>query len=284
MNHFPISSTIHSGVCKEHTLIPFLIALQRHITMYERASTPNEHKKSIPYKGLLYTPYNLKLICSYIPELYHINKIQINNWGYQDGNRYRCDQITSDIIDFTTHFNQNDLTSLPIIFNSIPTQSGIYKLTCMFTKHIQLTMGLTDKNNFDDRLIHRTYKPGFYLTDLLWVRNHISLSSVGEYHVNTVNSNNILTNTHTKNVHFTPEHLQHALPNLTMSIIYDSYQNIVYFYEGTICITQQHIHIHPDIEWTPFIHIHYNKMYPTRSQLWNSAISRHVNNISIRFV
>ena len=243
---------------KRNQMLYFIIMLNRRIREH------GDDRCSIPYKGMRYTPFILKYIKACLPKLFHINQIRPDNWMYHTGMRFRCNHIREDSIDFTHHYNIQDLTSLPFIFNSIQKHSGIYKLTCLFDKRFCLTMGLTNRNNFPDDLLNKTMRSYFFIESLVWSESHISLSRAGEFHVKY--KNNMMEHlAHTKNVHFTPMYLQSCPLHITMSIIYDSYRNKIYFYENQYCIREHDVLFDEHASMVPFIHIHHNKARATHS-------------------
>ena len=262
MNHFN-QSFIH-GACKNKSITSFLIVINRYIEFYENTIS----KRCIPYKGIKHTTYNLKLICSYIPELYNINNIDINNWLSHPGKRYKSDVINMRLIDFTKHFTSNDLISLPFIFNPICDKSGIYKLSCQVDSKLDFTMGITDKLNFHERIRNRTYKSCFYLDDLIWSPSHLSLSSEGEFHLNDMNQKPV----HKKKMYMILPY-PNSVPYFKLSIIYDSYQQEVYYYKNNILMTKQQVSFPEDSDMVPFIHIKHNKTYSNyKSQINNKII------------
>lgn len=243
-------------------IICLIMVLNRRLLQYGYS------RRSIPYKGLRFTTFNLQLIHRYLPKCFHINQLHATPWIYHTGMRFHCNHIREDSIDFTNHYNMSDLTSLPFIFNTIKQQSGIYKLTCVFDKRISLTMGLTDRNNISNELLDNTLKTHFYIDELIWNRSHISLSSQGELHINDKDSSDPI---HLKNVHFTDTYVRSSPRNLNMTIIYDSYRSIIYFYENNILIREQifRFNVHDII--SPFVHIYYNKASVHSNQM---SISR----------
>lgn len=263
MNHF--NKSFSHGVCKKTSITSLLIVINRYIELYENTI----QKKSISYKGVKHTTYDLKLICSYIPELYNINNIKINNWLSHPGKRYKSDMINMSLIDFTKHFKTNDLISLPFIFNSIHDKSGIYKLSCQVDSKLNFTMGITDKLNFHEQICNRTYKSCFYIDHLIWSPSHLSLSSEGEFHFKDMNHENI----HKKNMYIIPPY-SNSVPYFKLSIIYDSYKQEVYYYKNNILMTKQTVCFPEDSDMVPFIHINHNKTYSNYKNKINNTIVR----------
>ena len=114
------NDSIHSGLRKQTTIISFISVLDKKI---------KKNQNIIACKGVKHTIPILKLIVKYIPELYNINEISPEDWGYYLHPSFydnaRFDTLNTKLIDFTSHFYKIDILSIPIVFNKISNQSGI---------------------------------------------------------------------------------------------------------------------------------------------------------------
>ena len=245
-------STI-SGLSKRLTIQSFLEALYNKINRLPKSQT-------IPYKGIKNTPFVLKLVTSFLPELYNINEISPENWGYcLHEPLYRkshFDTYNSKIVDFSSYFCSMDVLSMPIVFNGILNQTGIYKLSCICDKNISLTIGLTNKDTFNEKIYNRTYKRCFWPQDIFgWIDSDlVSLSNnpdsplEGKLRIHageTIISESIKLNNITE---------------VNLSIIWDSYQHIVYFYENNKCVETLCFE-ETDTEFVPFVYLYYDRRY-----------------------
>ena len=244
-----------SGLCKKTTIQAFIGVLQRKINT-------KSCFESIPYKGVD-IPLVLESITSYIPELYNVNEISPDNWRYflQAPFHGKMDFDTCDpqCIDFRSYFSAMDILSIPILFNRISNQTGIYKLSCVCDKNISLTIGLANKGSFDEKIYDGTRSDFrcFWPQDIFGVPDSdlVCLSNEGHPRV----KGNLRIHAGESKISESVKLKNTKEVNLT--IIWDSYKHIVYFYENNRCIEKLCFE-ETDTEFVPFIYLYYDRTYP----------------------
>ena len=247
------NDSVVSGLCKQTTIQAFIGVLHRKINT-------KSCFESIPYKGVD-IPLVLELITLYIPELYNINQISPDNWGYFLRAPFRgkmdFDTCNPQCIDFRTYFNSMDILSIPILFNTISNQTGIYKLSCVCDKNISLTIGLANKEMFDEKIYNRTYFKCFWPQDIFGKLDSdlVSLSNEGHPRV----KGNL-------RIHAGQEKISESIKlnnkeEVNLTIIWDSYRHIVFFYENNRCIERLCFE-ETDTDFVPFIYLYYDRTHP----------------------
>lgn len=274
MDHF--RTFTENGIHANRSVFYLLCIVNRNIRKKIKDTT-------ITFKGIKYTPYILKLIRAYIPELYKINNINPYNWGYDLRQPLRCwggeyddfgnavkpitfDQFNSNIIDYSEYFDNMDIISIPLVCNTIKANSGIYKMTCVCDPNVTLLLGLTHENNFDTGIYTHTYDRCFWPQDITDLEDMVCLSNSGEYYIN-INDSKTKETIQKKNK---------TVPT-SMSLVYDSYQYNVYLYHDNICMKELEFEQMDDY-MVPFIYIYYDRTYSKSDCLVS------IKNKSIQFI
>lgn len=247
-----------SGLCKQRAIVAFISVLNKKL----------KKNNIVSYIGIKNTPSTLLLIANYIPELYNINEISPGNWGYYlhpplFENAF-FDVLNSKQIDFTSYFYDTDILSIPIVFNGISNQTGIYKLSCICDKNIYFTIGITNRETFNEKIYNRTYNKCFWPNDIFHSQDSDLISLTREDHFGFQGKIHIFTKDYR-----TSESIKfNNVDETNFTIIWDSYQHILYFYEEDRLVSDFGFE-GADIEFVPFIYLYYDSFYEKSDCLVN---------------
>lgn len=154
-----------------------------------------------------------------------------------------------------------DVISIPIVFNTMRSKSGIYKLSCICDKNIDLTIGLTEEDNFNEKIYTHTYERCFWPEDITGINDLITLSNqktyssfsssegerTGELQISidghsSIEDVSIQDNDDDTNI---------------LTLIYDSYNYIIYLYQNNIKVDRLQLEYMGD-NVVPFIYVYYS--------------------------
>ena len=237
-----------SGLCKQITMVTFMCMLSEKIQKFTNA---------LAYTGINNTPVQLKLIGNYSAELQNIHESSPDNSGYPSLWGASGDFVFGPkLIDFTSYFYTTDILSIPIVFNGISNQTGIYKLSCVCDKSISFTIGLTNRGTFSEEIYDRTYSRCFWPQDIFDTRDLDLISISNEGHSRVEGNLRI----HAGESKISESVKLNNTEEVNLTIIWDSYQHAVYFYENERCIEKLCFE-ETDTEFVPFIYLYYDRVY-----------------------